>query len=266
MQGSELLTPERQALIEARLQANGRVLAGQLASELSVSVDTIRRDLRELAAVGRCRRVYGGALPPAPRPGNHQQRVGLMTERKQMLADAAASLISADMTIFVDAGTTNLSAIKALPMEMPLAIVTNAPAIAAFVLDRPKWRLIQIGGEVDLATGGAVGAMAMRNMSAVMPDLALIGTCGFDVQLGLSAHTLDEGELKRFVAERSGQTVAALTDDKLVTRAPFGFLATSACSHIIFEATAPQDIIAETGKLGVNVLVADPLTDGSDRG
>lgn len=260
MQDADLLTEERQALIEARLATDGRVLAGQLADELSVSVDTIRRDLRELAAVGRCRRVYGGALPPAPRPGNHQQRVQFMPERKQMLAKAVAPLVTPGMTVFVDAGSTNLASIKALPIEMPLTIVTNAPAIAAFVLDRPKWRLIQIGGEVDMATGGAVGAMAMRDVSAVMPDLALVGTCGFDVRLGLTAHTLEEGELKRFVAERSSQTVAVLTDDKLVTRAPFAFLATQACTHIVFEATAPHEIVADTHKVGVNVLVAAPLT------
>ena len=264
MQDTDLLTQERQALIEARLVTDGRVLAGQLADELSVSVDTIRRDLRELAADGRCRRVYGGALPPAPRPGNHQQRVGFMLERKQMLAKAIAPLIMPGMTVFVDAGTTNLAAIKALSVDMPVTIMTNAPAIAAFVLDRPHWRLIQIGGEVDLATGGAVGAMAIRDASAVMPDLALIGTCGFDVRLGLTAHTLEEGELKRFVAERSSQTVAALTDDKLVTRAPFAFLPTQACTHLVFEATAPQDVIAEVNMLGVNTLVAAPLERQSD--
>jgi DeoR/GlpR family transcriptional regulator of sugar metabolism len=259
MQNLDLLTEERQALIEARLASDGRVLAAQLADQLAVSVDTIRRDLRELAANGRCRRVYGGALPAAPRPGSHQQRLGYMADRKEMLAQRAASLVSAEMVLYVDAGTTNLAIVKAISADMPLTIVTNAPAIAFLVLDRPGWKLIQLGGEVDLAIGAAVGAMAMRDASAVMPDLAILGTCGFDLRAGLTAHTLEEGELKRFIAERSDRVAAALTDDKLGTKAPFAFWPAKSCSHLVFEATAPDSFVEDARQLGIGSLVADPL-------
>ena len=37
-----------------------------LAAELGLSEDSVRRDLRELAAAGLCQRVYGGALPASP--------------------------------------------------------------------------------------------------------------------------------------------------------------------------------------------------------
>jgi DeoR/GlpR family transcriptional regulator of sugar metabolism len=257
MQDLNLLTDERQALIEARLLADGRVLAAQLSEELGVSVDTIRRDLRELATQGRCRRVYGGALPSAPVPGNHQLRLGFMTERKRMLAKKAAELVDPGMTVYVDAGTTNLAAVKALDPGLPITLVTNAPAIAAFVLDRPEWRLIQIGGEVNISIGAAVGAMAIRDADALMPDLAILGTCGFDIRAGLSAHTLEEGELKRYVAERSSQVLSMLTDDKLSTRAPYAFCAAKSCNHLIFESTAPEDVVGAARQLGANVLIAD---------
>lgn len=263
MQEVELLTEERQSLILTRLKADGRVLAAQLSDEFDVSVDTIRRDLRELAAQGRCRRVYGGALPAAPQPGDHQQRLSIMTERKRMLARRAAGLVEPGMTVFIDAGTTNLALVRELAADMRITIVTNAPAIAASVLDRLNWRLVQVGGEVDLSIGAAVGAMAIRDAGAVMPDLAILGTCGFDIGAGLSAHTLEEAELKRFVAERAGRVAALLTDDKLATRAVFNFLETKACSHLVFEATARVDIVDDARQLGVDVLVAD-VSEGRD--
>lgn len=57
-----MLTSQRKQLILEKLEAEGQ--SSQLRSaSFSVSEDTIRRDLRELAAEGRLQRVHGGALP-----------------------------------------------------------------------------------------------------------------------------------------------------------------------------------------------------------
>src|SRR3979490_3200897 len=52
--------------IESRLQRGLSVNATALAKEFLVSEDAIRRDLRALAAEGKCKRVYGGGLPISP--------------------------------------------------------------------------------------------------------------------------------------------------------------------------------------------------------
>lgn len=265
MHDADILTRERLALIETRLAADGRIVAAKLATELAVSVDTIRRDLRELAAEGRCRRVYGGALPAAPQPGNHQQRLTYMAERKQRLAQAASSIIRPGMTVYVDAGTTNLAIVRALPADIPLTLITNAPAIAAFALDRPRWTLILLGGVVDLATGAAVGSVAMRDAAALIPDLAIIGTCGFDTEAGLTAHTLDEAELKRLVCRQARMIAAALTDDKLTTSAPYRVLSAQECQYLILEATAPAELVSSVRSLGVEVLLADAMPDTPEK-
>ena len=61
-----MLTAERRRSIIQTLQREGKVLASELSKELNVSEDTIRRDLRELAAAGVLQRVHGGALPHSP--------------------------------------------------------------------------------------------------------------------------------------------------------------------------------------------------------
>ncbi|TIR86173.1 MAG: DeoR/GlpR transcriptional regulator, partial [Mesorhizobium sp.] len=60
-----MLAEERQVIIRERLAEHGKVLANALALEFRVSEDTVRRDLRDLARAGLCRRVYGGALARA---------------------------------------------------------------------------------------------------------------------------------------------------------------------------------------------------------
>lgn len=256
MPDPDMLHEERLALIETKLWNEGRVFAAQLAGEFEVSVDTIRRDLRELAADGRCQRVYGGALPPAPRTGTHQERRVQMPDRKRLLAQEAARLVGSGSVVFIDAGTTNLAIAAALPPDTPITLVTNAPAIAAFGLDRPAWRLIQIGGVVDIALGAALGAAALRDLAAISPDLAFIGVCGFDLAAGATAHSLEEAEFKRQVALRAREVAVALTDDKLLTQAPFSAFAASACTHAVFEATASPTTVAAIGELGVNTMIA----------
>ena len=61
-----MLTLERKAHLLAILARDGRIEAKAVARELGLSDDTIRRDLRELAAAGKLQRVHGGALPTSP--------------------------------------------------------------------------------------------------------------------------------------------------------------------------------------------------------
>ena len=59
----------RRALLGERLKDGTLLVAGDLAREFGVSIDTVRRDLIALESEGAVRRVRGGALPvrsPAP--------------------------------------------------------------------------------------------------------------------------------------------------------------------------------------------------------
>ena len=62
-----MLSAERKRLILESAGRDGRVVATELSRRFNVSEDTIRRDLRELAADGLLHRVHGGALP-LPKP------------------------------------------------------------------------------------------------------------------------------------------------------------------------------------------------------
>ncbi|RYE62563.1 MAG: DeoR/GlpR transcriptional regulator, partial [Rhizobiaceae bacterium] len=113
-----------------QLTIRGKVVASELATQFDVSEDTVRRDLRELAKLGFCRRVYGGALLPTPDFGTLATRTALDKDRKSSLARAAARLVEDGQTVFIDAGSTNLAVANALDPSQTLTIITNAPVIA----------------------------------------------------------------------------------------------------------------------------------------
>jgi DeoR/GlpR family transcriptional regulator of sugar metabolism len=243
---AELLLQQRQRLIQDRLRASGRVLAVDLAQEFNVSEDTIRRDLRELAAAGLCERVYGGALPVSPGSTTLAQRVGEAPERKAALAAAALAFIKPGTTVFFDAGSTNLAIAEALPDDLELTAVTNTPLIAAALMDKPVVDLIVIGGKIDRRVGAAVGARAQRDIETLRPDLCILGACGADI----------DAEFKRLVALGSASVLAAITNDKFATSAPHRVIAAAQCSALIVEHDAPADAVGRYEAAGIAIAHA----------
>src|ERR1700733_303890 len=107
MKEVEPLPEERQAAILRQLNESGRVVAAELAVRFGVSEDSVRRDLREMAARGLCHRVYGGALAKRPDLSSLERRRGPQADRKLFLARKAVTLVSRNQLIMLDAGSTN---------------------------------------------------------------------------------------------------------------------------------------------------------------
>src|SRR5438067_12835816 len=107
-----MLTAERRRSIMQTLQRDGKVLASELSKALQVSEDTIRRDLRELAAAGVLQRVHGGALPRSPATASFTERQQQAPETKAAIAPAPVRLMRQDQFIFFDRGTTLLPVAK----------------------------------------------------------------------------------------------------------------------------------------------------------
>ena len=248
----------RQAILE-RLVRRGRVLAGDLAREFHTSEDTIRRDLREMAAAGKCRRVYGGALPLSPASGPLAARRTEAPERKAALGRAAAALARPGQVVFFDAGSTNAAIARALPAGLAVTVVTNAPDIAADLVGKPGVELIVIGGRVDPRSGAALGARALRDAGEMRVDLAFLGACAVDVEAGVAAFDAEEAQFKRLIAERAKAVAAAVTTDKLGTAAPFAVAPISRLAHLVVEADAPERALAPLRRAGVSVHRAERI-------
>lgn len=250
---SDLLARQRHALIQDRLRAEGRVLAVDLAQVFGVSEDTIRRDLREMAAAGLCERVYGGALSLPTYGTTLAERLTYAPERKELLARTAATHIRDGMTVFLDAGSTNLAVANALSPDIEVTIATNTPVIAAALMQKPKVTLVVIGGKIDRQAGAAVGAKAQRDAEVLRPDLCVLGTCGIDEAVGLSAFGFEDAEFKRFVAGRSASVLVAVTNDKIGQIAPHAVVPIDRCSTLVMEHDAPTKAGKAYEKLGLTV-------------
>lgn len=248
-----MFSAERIELIKQELAMRGRVMAGEQAARFGVSEDTVRRDLRELAKAGLCRRVYGGALAPAPDGGPLAARERQDGEAKARLARRAVGFLAPRQTVFIDAGSSNIAIARAIPADMELTIATNAPAVAAALDDRPSVRTIVLGGRLDRDKGACVGGSTVQMIDQIRADLFFLGTCGIHAAHGATAFDPEETEVKRAMARNSGTLVAAVTSAKLDTVAPFRIAPMQAFAHLVVEADAPAEVLAGIAARGTRI-------------
>src|SRR5512139_3366333 len=110
---------ERQQEIVSRARAQGRVDVAALAEDLTVTAETIRRDLTTLERAGVLRRVHGGAIP-VERIGFEPvlaTRDAVLTEEKERIAKVALAEVPDEGAIILDAGTTTARLAQALPTD-----------------------------------------------------------------------------------------------------------------------------------------------------
>lgn len=250
----------RRDAIAHRLAAGQRAVSATLALEFGVSEDAIRRDLRALAAEGRCRRVYGGALPLSPATTPMAARVGEAPGRKDALARVAAALAEPGELLFLDNGSTNLALVNYLPADAGLTVATNSVAIAAEVLKRHDLQLVMVGGVVDPHIGGCVDANAVARLAELNVDRAFIGICAVSGALGACAFDAADATFKRALCAASRTSVVMSTNEKLGTRAPHRVGAIRDIGCFVLEHDAPAADVAALRQAGAALVQAAPLS------
>lgn len=258
------LPEHRRRIILERLAVDQRVVARDLATEFGVSEDAIRRDLRDLASAGKCRKVYGGAIS-AGEVTPFVERVDRDFHLKRSLARTGAAMIGSGDTVYIDAGTTNLLLAESLRRDQPVTVITNSVAIAAAVYRRPEVRLFLIGGHVDPDIDGSVGSIAQAQIDRYRPDMTFIGVCAVCPEHGVSATDDRDAELKRSAVASSKRVVLLATNDKLSRTAPHHVATTEQIDTVVVESDAPADDCARLSATGVQVVRANASADPMPR-
>lgn len=234
-----MLTSQRRSLLLDRLAQEGRLVATDLATEWGVSEDTIRRDLRDLAAEGRLLRVHGGALPLSPTHQPMAQRRDLASEEKRALSQRAAGLIRPGMTVIVDGGTTHQALIPFLPGDLSCTIVTHSPAFAAALEPFRGIDVILIGGRIFRHSMVATGAVAQEAFARLRADLCLLGVTGLHPTVGLSTGDAEEAALKTTMLRAAGEVAVLATRDKLGVSSPWGIAPLTAVTTLVTVGARP---------------------------
>lgn len=248
-----MLTQERKEYLLKLLAEQGRIEAKTVAASLKLSEDTIRRDLRELAAAGKLQRVHGGALPSSPAEADLSVRQGIASQSKQQVGRTAAALIQPGEVVIVDGGTTAMQLIKHLPQNQQNTVITHSPTIAAALEHHLSITVVMIGGTLFRHSMVNVGAAAIDAMSHIRADTFFMGVTGIDVDAGLSTGDLEEAHIKKALSQRAADTIVMASKEKLNVASPFVVMPLQHASGVVLDYSAPKSIVRQIRKCGLKV-------------
>ncbi|MFL9866267.1 DeoR/GlpR family DNA-binding transcription regulator [Paraburkholderia fungorum] len=254
-----MLTSQRKQLILDTLERDGQVIAKTLSMAFDVSEDTIRRDLRELAAEGQLQRVHGGALPASPASpaaADFAGREQIESASKAAIGRAAAALIGRGQIAFIDGGTTAVQLARHLPRDLRATIVTHSPSIAVELAEHTELEVIMIGGRLFRHSMVNVGAAAIEALSHIRADFYFMGVTGVHPQAGLSTGDMEEAYVKRALVEHAAETVVLASAEKLNAASAYRIADVSAASTIVVERNTPEALTAPFEALGITILRA----------
>ena len=248
-----MLAVERQSRITEALRTSRTLSTEDLANELGVSLETIRRDFVVLEKRGTLSRVHGGATITLGHAGEEApfvERSGSATEAKTRIGRAAAGLLQSGQTVIIDIGTTAVSVARAIPRDFSGTVATCSLLVAAELAEHPSVDVLVCGGKLRAGDLALSNATALAFFSVLHADIAFLGSGGVDADAGLTDFYLDEAAVRQAMVRNSARAYALADSSKFGRVARFTVVGFDELAGVITEAEpSPQlrDAITRSG-------------------
>jgi DeoR/GlpR family transcriptional regulator of sugar metabolism len=202
-----MLKSQRHLLILKMLQQEGAVRVSAFAERIGVDPVTIRRDLAELEAENRLRRVHGGAVL-----WEGSDVPGTASSPTRRIAEAAARIIPDKAVIFLGPGTLTNEVVPFLQAHSELTVITNALDSAWSLARQHRHTLHVIGGQVN-ESYGIYGDLEM--LRRIRADYILLDANGLDAERGLTHDDRGTAALTRELFSLGAEIVLLIHPERL---------------------------------------------------
>lgn len=207
---------DRRLTILHHLEMEGKVQVHHLSELLTVSTETVRRDLDRLEKEGKLRKVYGGAVkmrmemvePP------FLNRVQMMKPEKAAIGQLAASLVQDGETIMLDNGTTTIEIVPFLSDKTNVTLITNSIPILNLAMETFRGRIIFAGGEVNQECRAVTGTLVDQLLDQFKVNKAFISAGGISLTDGITDFHLAEAVISRKMMQRAEECILVADHSK----------------------------------------------------
>lgn len=261
-----MLQEERIARIQSLLGAYARMSTERLARELSVSRETVRRDILELEAQGALRRVHGGVVTTAAHAEPpFAQRQHLRAREKRAIARAVLPLLAPGQVILLDAGTTTGYLAEALCGLAGLTVITNSLGIAMTLAQRPsagespRHEVILLGGTPHGDVPATYGSGTINEIGRYHADLALLSPVGLSATHGATSYAHHEAAVAQAMAAQARERVLLADYSKIGLVSRVRYASPEDANRIVTNAHADagfEDEVRRWRRAGVDVVLA----------
>ena len=243
-----LANHRQQEIMDALRRAGGSLRVGAIASELNVSSETVRRNLRTLVQGGLVEKMHGGVRlnsseqDQEQEEGTFKQRFSENIDAKKAIARSVCKLIPDGASLFLDIGSTTAHIADALRERHRLTVVTNSIHVASKLAMRNDNCVYMAGGRLRSHDGGAFGHAAMDFAANFNTDFAVMSSAGIVAGQGFALFDLEEAQFSRLILQRAGTRIMAADSSKFGREAPILIGDPTQVDILATDQTPPADI------------------------
>lgn len=233
---------KEQRLIHLRsiLQDQGKVRTSDLAAMLAVTPETMRSDLDLLESQGLIVREHGFArLSLKDKETPLEWRISENREEKVRITNRALEEIKDGDIVFIDAGTTLLSALGNLASLRDLTIIVNSLPAAEACL-KMGFRCIFIGGEMLRNGQHTYGYFAEEMVDHICIDVSILGSTGIEGADGFCVYSMKEVGIRRHLIRQSRKLVIIMDEHKISQQGYYRFCTFREADLLITNKLSPE--------------------------
>ena len=252
-----MLAAERHHQILEALKERGSLRTKDVASDLDVTDETIRKDFELLEHQGLLVRSHGGAIPSKRviRELSLTERQLINREAKSAIAKAAAQRIQPGETIFIDASSTALTITQYLP-SFHHTVITNAHDVVGALADVENIDLICTGGLLERRSRSMIGLVAERTLHRYNIHRMFFSGNGLDLERGVSEGNSRQAAFKEHVIAAAEDVCLLADDSKIGARSAFFFAQCSQLTSLVTTKKADPSILESLNNMGVEIIKA----------
>jgi DeoR family glycerol-3-phosphate regulon repressor len=249
---------KRQNEILASVRQHGACSIVELASQLQVSDETIRRNIKPLVREGLIEKVHGGVIlsqKQEPEPP-FAKRMNERVEAKQLISARVAQIIGDGDSIMLDTGSTTAYVARALADHRDLSVVTNCTEIARTLAREPSNRVHLCGGALRADDWATFGSAAIDFVRQFHVNYAILSIGGVTADGGLMDYHIEEAEFSRAVIAQAEKTIVAADQAKFGNANFIKVCEFDEVDMLVVDSRPPGRILQRLAEAGVELINA----------
>lgn len=262
---------QRREKIAEIIDTAGHATVEELARTFSVSVDSIRKDLKVLADAGRVRREYGGAfrveaaepeVAPVPEAAPATEVAGegdaervAEDEGRRLVAARAYMEINDGDAVFLDISRTNLFLADLIARgDKRVIVTTNMIEIPRRLAGNPHVTALMTGGYLNSQLTGFTGSATISLLEPLLFGKAFVGANGIDAaRNAVFSFNMDDGMVKQKVVANASYRFLLAERHKFKTGGGYRFSSINDFTAVITDENDPA-VLRDVSAHGVPVL------------
>jgi DeoR family glycerol-3-phosphate regulon repressor len=250
---------KRHQLVIEFIRKKNKVTVDELSKKFNTSHETIRRDLSQLANIGKIQKIHGGAvLPRMLEEGSFHSRTLKNVEEKINIAKCAAKLFSHGETLFIDTGsTTRYFAEEIINIGTHLKVITNSVEIAHIIAKNSKNQVFLLGGQYNCDNRQTVGAMMQRQTQYLRAHHAVLTVGALGTKFGVMDFNIEEAQIAQTFIKQSASVTIIVDASKFERLTTFRVCSLSEIDRIICDVMPPENLHNAIKEADIDLIIAD---------